>query len=127
MPWWQPTAEKIMLLSGVAAFLTTLYWVRSRDLREKYAILWLIIALGVLVLGLFPELLMTFAETIHFSYSSAVLLLVAVTVYIFSFAVSVSETRQYRRSIRLAQELAILEARVQRLEAAAGKTPPVER
>jgi flagellar biosynthesis/type III secretory pathway chaperone len=34
----------------------------------------------------------------------------------FSFSVSVSLTRQYRRNIRLMQELAIMEARLRELE-----------
>ena len=29
------TAETLMLLGGVSAFVLTLYWVRSRGLREK--------------------------------------------------------------------------------------------
>ena len=34
-------AEFLMLLGGVGAFVMTLYWVRVRELRERYAIGWL--------------------------------------------------------------------------------------
>ena len=42
-------AEFLMLLGGVGAFVMTLYWVRVRELRERYAIAWLAVALVSLV------------------------------------------------------------------------------
>ena len=30
-------AEFLMLIGGIGAFLMTLYWVRVRELRERYA------------------------------------------------------------------------------------------
>ena len=115
--WWHPTAEKVMLVAGVAAFVVTVHWVRSRDLREKYAILWLVVATGLLLLGLFPELIMGFARLMRFSYSAAAVFLAVSAMYAFAFAVSVSETSHYRRNIRMAQQLAIMEQRLKRLEA----------
>ena len=42
-------AEFLMLLGGVGAFVMTLYWVRVRELRERYAIGWLAVRLGILM------------------------------------------------------------------------------
>jgi hypothetical protein len=109
-----------MLVAGVTAFLVTVHWVRSRDLRERYAILWLGVATGLLLLGLFPELIMGFARLMRFSYSAAAVFLAVTAMYVFAFAASVSETRHYRRNIRMAQELAILEERLKKLESRLG-------
>jgi hypothetical protein len=117
IPWWHLTAEKVMFVGGIAAFLVTLHWVRSRDLREKYAILWLGVALALLIIGLFPRLIMVFANLMGFGYAAAALFLAVAAVYAFAFAVSASETAQFRRTIRLSQELAILEQRLRRAEA----------
>ena len=112
------TAERVMLVSGIAVFLATVHWVRSRDLREKYAIVWLGLASLILLFGLFPGLIMRLAGLTGFSYSSAVLYLVCAVVYTHAFAVSVSATTLYRRNVRLGQELGALRERVQRVEAA---------
>ena len=112
----QLNAETLMLIGGVAAFLLTLYWVRSRDLREKYAVVWMFVAFMLLLCGIFPKAIMSFADYAHLGYASAVLFIALAAIYFFSFSVSVSLTRQYRRNIRLTQELAILEERLRELE-----------
>jgi hypothetical protein len=117
------TAELLMLLGGASAFILTLYWVRRRELREKYAVAWILLASALLILGLFPSLIKSFAEWAHLSYPAAVLLVALTLIYLFSFTVSVSLTHQYRRNIRLTQEMALLEKRVRELETMLGKSP----
>jgi ACR3 family arsenite efflux pump ArsB len=112
-------AETLMTVGGVFAFGITLYWVRRRELREKYAAAWVALASLILVVGLFPGLLMFFAAEAHLSYPAAVLFIALTLIYLFAFAVSVSLTTQYRRNVRLTQELALLEERLRRLETAA--------
>lgn len=109
-------AEILMMTGGILAFLLTVWQVRNRDLREKYAVSWILASLCLLTCGLFPELLKNLAEATHLSYPAAVLFLALGAIYLFGFSVSLSLTRQYRRSIRLMQELAIQEARLRRLE-----------
>jgi hypothetical protein len=110
------TAETVMLAGGIGAFLLTLNWVRNRDLREKYAVLWMLVAVVLLLSGLFPNVIMWFANTSHLSYPAAVLFVAIAVDYVFSFTVSVSLTRQYRRNVRLTQEVALLELRLRQLE-----------
>jgi hypothetical protein len=109
-------AELLMMIGGIAAFLLTLHWVRSRNLREKYAAIWLLVAFALMLCGFFPRALMMLAERYHLSYAAAVLFVALAAIYTFSFFVSVSLTRNYRRGMRLTQELAILEHRVRTLE-----------
>ncbi len=109
-------AETLMMIGGVSAFGITLYWVRSRELREKYAVGWVALASLLLVIGIFPDLLMVFAERVHLSYPAAVLFMALTVIYLFAFTVSVSLTSLYRRNVRLTQELALVEERLRRLE-----------
>ena len=111
------TAESLMFVGGLGAFLITLWWVRSRDLREKYAVIWLSVGLVTLICGLFPGIIMTFADTAHLAYPSAVLFLALGLMYLYAFTVSVSLTRQYRKNVRLVQEVALLEDRLRIIEA----------
>ena len=110
------TAERLMMIGGIASFILTLHWVRNRDLREKYALGWMGLAAVLLILGLFPELIMNFADSARLSYASAVLFLSLGIIYVFAFFLSVALTRQYRTHVRLTQDLAIMEEKVRRLE-----------
>lgn len=110
------SAELLILLGGLSAFTLTLYWVRSRHLREKYAAVWLGVASLLLVCGVFPGLIMGLADAARLSYPSAVLFVSLAAVYVFSFGVTVSLSRHYWRNTRLVQELALLEQRVRDLE-----------
>ena len=121
-PWYMLNAERLMFLGGLAAFLLTLHQVRKRDLREKYAVAWILVGLLLFVCGLFPNLLKSAAEAVRLSYPAAVLFIALAAIYVFSFSVSLSLTRQYRRSVRLMQEQAILDHRLRKLEPGRGTT-----
>ncbi len=111
------TAERIMLVAGTVAFLATLFMVRRREMREKYAVAWIITAIILLTLGFAGEPLVWLAAKIHMA-PSALVLLGALTVgYIFAFSVTVSLSRHYKRNLKLAQEIALLEERLRQLEA----------
>jgi hypothetical protein len=109
-------AERLMMLGGIAAFALTLLWVRKRDLREKYSLLWLCCATCLLVCGLFPELIMTAAHWCKLSYSAAVLFVAVTMAYFFAFGTTVALTHCHRRITRLLQTTALLEHRLARLE-----------
>ncbi len=109
-------AELLMMLGGAVAFSLTTYWVRRRELREKYAVGWMVMASLLLAIGFFPDVLTSAAQFAHLSYPAAVLFVALTVMYIFSFAVSVTLTHHYRRAVRLTQELALMEERLRRME-----------
>lgn len=115
-------AETLMLLAGAGAFALTVYWVRGRELSERYALGWLVAATLVLLCGLFPGALEWAAGAARLSYPAAVLFVALTAGYLFAFSVSVALTRVHRRGVRLVQAVALLEQRVRELEAAAGRT-----
>jgi hypothetical protein len=110
-------AEHFIMAGGIAAFFITLYWVRRRELRVKYALSWLGIGCSLLVAGLFPEIIMRTAERLRFSYAALVAFLTAGMLFLFAFSVSISLSRQYRRNLRLTQEVGLLEKRIKDVEA----------
>lgn len=110
-------AEILMTAGGITAFILTILWVRNRELREKYAVVWIGVAFTLLVIGLFPSLVMMFADRVHLQYPSAVLFVALAAIYLYAFSTSVSISRQYRRNVRLMQELAIMELKMRELKA----------
>ena len=111
-------APMLMLVGGIVAFLVTIHWVRSRDMRERYAIGWLFLAASLLVCGVFPTAIMEVAKFAHLSYAAAVLFVALTAIYCFALFVSVALTHQYRRNVRLMQEVALLNHRLRSIEEA---------
>lgn len=110
-------------MGNVAAFLLALAIValvvemlRRKKLREKYAVLWLVVGVATLVLAAFPRLLNIVAELVgvqlpsNLLFTMSILMLLGVCLHL-SWEISVveDETRT------LAEEVAILRAQVEAL------------
>jgi hypothetical protein len=107
---------KLTILTGVTALVLVGFifeLVRRRRLREKYAVLWIVVGVVVLALGLFPQVinsvshLFGVADGVSLVLFCAVLFLLAVCLHL-SWEVSrlEDETRV------LAEEMALLRLRV---------------
>lgn len=118
-------------MPNLAAFLVALIivalvieLVRRKRLREKYAVLWLVIGMATLVLAAFPGLLYAIAPIVGIALPSnllfvlSILLLVGVCLHL-SWEISIleDETRA------LAEEVAILRAQVEGLSASIAPRP----
>ena len=103
---------------AVILFFVILIWLlRKNRLELRYALLWFFCGVIMLVLAVFPWLLDRFAEIVGI-YSS-VNALFAVALF-FALMLSLSLTsivsREKQEIVRLIQELAVLENRVEKLE-----------
>lgn len=67
-------------LISLAFFVATFEFVRKRHLREEYAILWLLTALSVALLSLWPGLVETLSRITGFYYLTSVVFIVFVFV-----------------------------------------------
>ena len=114
-------ARVLVLVATVAVVIWILRLVRAQHLRSKYALLWLVIALLLLPLGAFPELLEPLADAAGIDYAPTAFLLAALA---FLFLVVVHLTRELSRletrSRAVAEELALLRRRVDELEGDGG-------
>lgn len=88
----------------------------TRRLREKYAVLWLVIGLAVLVLGIFPQMLLALTRALgvqvpaNLLFAIAIVLLLGVALHL-SWELSQAED-EIRRT---AEEVAILRVQVEQL------------
>ncbi|WP_375384738.1 DUF2304 family protein [uncultured Microbacterium sp.] len=87
----------------------------TRTLREKYAVMWLVIGVVVLVLGLFPQLLLWLTNSLGVQVPANLLFALAI-VLLLGVALHLSwELSQAEGEIRrLAEEAAIVRAEVER-------------
>ncbi len=112
------------LTAVVVVFVLLL--LRTRRLREKYAAIWLVLAGVVVVLAVFPDLALWLAERVgvetpvNLLFSGAIVVLLAVCIQLSS---ELSALEEETRTV--AEELALLAERVDRLEASTlGDVPP---
>lgn len=102
---------------ALAALVLVFELLRRRRLREKYAVIWVVIAIVTLVVAVFPGLLSQFADLVGIATPSNLLFFVSL---ITLFAVSLQLSREVglleEQSRRLAEEIGTLKLKVDRLE-----------
>ena len=108
---------------GLIAFLVVL--LRTRRLREKYAIIWIIVGVGLLVLGAFPQTMGALAKMVGVQTPSNLLFAVALIVLLLvCIQLSVEITSLEEETRTLVEEVAMLRFDVERVtrDVAAGAT-----
>jgi len=106
------------VLAGLAVLLFTVELLRRNALREKYAVLWLLVALTGVVFTVFPNLLAGLAHRLGFQVpANLVFALAALVLLVVGMQLSLEVGRLEDRSQRLAEEVALLRLDIDRLEA----------
>jgi hypothetical protein len=102
---------------AVQILVIVLWMLLTRKLREKYAVLWLVIAVSVLIVGLFPGLLGGLTALLgvqvpsNLLFATAILLLLGVALHL---SWELSQVEEETR--RLAEEAAILRTQLESVE-----------
>lgn len=113
----------VILAAGALVLLIAL--IRTRRLNERYALLWLVAALGVVLFGLWPAALEALAGVFGIAYPpSALFLLVGLLLGLVLLDSAVAISKLEDRVETLAQHLAMAEERLRRLEEGDQSPPP---
>lgn len=113
------------VILAVGALVLLIALIRTRRLNERYALLWLIAALGVILFGLWPAALEALAGVFGIAYPpSALFLLVGLLLGLVLLDSAVAISKLEDRVETLAQHLAMTEERLQRLEAGSDQPAP---
>ena len=108
----------ILSISLLVISISTIAWaLRTGAVSEKYSLLWVLSAVVILVLSLFPKTLDWAADKLDVAIPSNLLFLfglVALLVVVVTLSLDLS--RQGKQIRRLAEEIAILENRVLELK-----------
>lgn len=107
------------VVTSAALIVAILALIRTRRLQERYAILWLLAASGVVVFGLWVDALKFLADMLGIAYPpSALFFITAVFAVAVLLHTAVVITRLSSQNQTLAQRLAMTEERLRRIEAA---------
>ena len=119
------TPLRVSIVASVAAvllLLAILELIRSRRLQERYALLWLLTGVVMLVLGLWRDGLGKFSELIGVAYPPSALFVLGslfILVVLLHYSTVISKLADQNKI--LAQRLALLENRLE--EASSGEPP----
>ena len=115
------------IIGALVLFVFVFEMLRRRVLQEKFAALWLLVALGVLILAIFPGILLGISAFLGIQLPSNLLLLFASLLLLFaSIQMSYEIGRGEKRIRRLAEEVALLRHEVQQLRADSGAAPAAD-
>ena len=109
---------QIVAVIAVILFLGMLVWLLRKNRMElRYALLWFICGVIMLILAVFPKLLDRFAKLVGI-YSSVNALFAVALFFALMLILSLTSivSREKQEIVRLIQELAVLENRVSKLE-----------
>jgi hypothetical protein len=97
------------VLAGIFVLILTIELLRRHALREKYAVLWLLISVIGVTFTVFPGVLQWVSAKLGFSLpSNLVFALAALVLLVVGMQLSLEVGRLEDRSQRLAEELALL-------------------
>jgi hypothetical protein len=107
---------RVSLISAIAAalFLLVIFeLIRGRRLQERYALLWLVTGVVILILAVWRDALRLVAEQLGIAYPPSALFVVGflfILVVLLHYSTVISELSE--RNVRLAQDVALLEERL---------------
>lgn len=105
------------ILVAVATTVFVVELLRRGILREKYALLWLVVSGAVLVMAVFPGIVAWVAELVGIALPVNLLFfLTAIVLLLVSVQLSYEVSQVEARTRRLAEEVALLREAVRRLQ-----------
>jgi hypothetical protein len=102
---------------GAAMALLVLELLRRKALKERYALLWLVLAAVIIILSIEGTVLKKIADLMGIRYAPTALFLIGL-LFVFTILIHISVvlSRQSRSYYLLIQQIAILEEKVRRIE-----------
>lgn len=109
------TSVHIVAIVSGAVILTGMFeLLRRGELREKYAVLWLLVGIAVAVFGIFPGLLNDIARPLHVADPPNLLLFAGnVVLLLVTVHLSWESSRMEDRTRALAEEVALLREQIE--------------
>jgi hypothetical protein len=108
-----PEIQIVSIAGSLAVMAFVFQLIRTRRLREEYAILWFLASLGLIVVSLWRGSLDVAARLLGVAYPPSVLLLAATFLgFVAAIHFSMSLSQLEEKNTRLAQELALLRHRL---------------
>jgi hypothetical protein len=113
----------VAFAAALVVVAATIELIRRRKLREEYAMLWIAASAGLLVLGLFPQIIWHVSRALGVYYLTLMVILAFgfLALVVIHFAVVI--TRMGEDSRQMAQRMAMLQHELERLREGGCESP----
>lgn len=112
-----PTFQLVLVCVTLASLVFISYLIVRRQMRIKYALIWFLLNLILVVLAVFPQLVMSLASILHVhSDTNTIFLIMIFILYCICFSFSIIFSRNSARIKNLTQEIGILKAKVESMK-----------
>ena len=111
-------ARLFFVILGLSVLIFVINLVRTKKLKEEYALLWLLMAMSLVVAPLFVDAIDVISFGIGIDYPPALMIVIALVCFVlifFQFSVTISRFSEQIKT--LSQDLALTRKRLQDLEA----------
>jgi len=107
-----------VIVAGVSVMVLLITWesIRRTHLQERYALLWITTSLILFVCALFPQAVALFRAVTGMEYATAIVAVAFTFLVLVAFHFSISMSAMQSKHSKVAQRVAILEARLKKLE-----------
>lgn len=107
----------VTVIVGVLLLIVFIELLRRRQLREKYAVIWLVVGIGVIPLALFPRGLDSVARLIGIASGASLVLFLGILLLLLICTHLSWETSRLEEETRtLAEEVALIRTRLAELD-----------
>ncbi len=109
------SVQVISSIIGVSVSLLIFYLIRRDHLLTRDGLRWLLVAVGILLVGFFPQLFDAVGKNLGVSYPPIVVVLIALAIVVIKLLVSDIQRARMKVDIeRLVQKVGMLEADLER-------------
>lgn len=105
-----------LLIASIIMLLFVLFFVKRNKMNIHYSIIWIVLAIGMIVISLFPSIFISFKNLIGIEVASnAVFLITIFVLYCLSFFVYLAISKHNNEIIKLNYEIADLKKKLEEL------------
>jgi len=106
---------------GLIAAVTIVILIRRDHLHVRYGLWWMIVAIGLVFLGIYPRAFDRLAELLGVAYGPVLALTLGLTIIIIKIlTMDIARSRTESRIVRLVQRIAMLESELGQLKPGTG-------
>ena len=99
----------VMVIGTVFLFLLATHFLRKGRIPEKYALLWYLFALIILIFSLFPDVMTFFSNAFGFAMPANMLMIFLIAIlFLLVMALTIMMAGQKKKTTLLIQEISLL-------------------
>ncbi len=108
--------QLLLIITTISVFILTSVLIVKKHMQIKYALLWFLLSIVLLIFAIFPHLVLEIANILHiYSDANAIFLIMITILYLLCFSFSLIFSRNSERIKLLTQEVAILELELRKI------------